>query len=627
MKQRARSARPRWFPAILAAALFLILAPAHAEADDLDIIDCIEPVPEDLQAPLFSGLGDASYPITTRGPDAEKAQRYFTQGMTLLYAFNHPEAIHAFAQAARFDGAAPMAYWGIAMAAGPDINTGATQGCYKLALVAVANAIEKAEAQLLDGMVHPFDASRELAYAKALEQRYRQDAEGELQADTEAYALAMKEVMARFPDDLDAATLYAAALMNITPWKWWKDGNPTAEIVEARRVQRHVLARNPDHLGANHYYIHATEESPWPEEALASAERLMELAPAAGHIQHMPAHIYRRIGDHARATEANYAAVAVDRAYIRQTPATARYPLHYLSHNQHFLTISLTIEGRESEAIASAQQLFELTRDYANDPYNQLFNQTLADVKNDYFFAVPIETAVRFRRWDVLAAFEKEEGASRLIVLRNLSFTAAIWAYAGVLRNLDEEGMSNTTALEGLDAFWTAVDSAPPELTNGNNSAADLFKIANLTLLAQLIEAAPKEDLDAFIEEVKLRLAQSPVLQEEAALLDGAPRDQLVIDLWQQAVAGQDALAYNEPPDWYFPLREALGAAFFRQGRFAEAEAAFRANLERHRGSGRALHGLIESLSAQGKTVPDWLRAQFRRAWKNATAPLSLAKM
>jgi hypothetical protein len=452
-------------------------------------------------------------------------------------------------------------------------------------------------------------------------------AEGELQADTEAYALAMKEVMARFPDDLDAATLYAAALMNITPWKWWKDGKPTAETAEARRVQRHVLARNPDHLGANHYYIHATEESPWPEEALASAERLMELAPAAGHIQHMPAHIYRRIGDHAKATEANYAAVAVDRAYIRQTPATARYPLHYLSHNQHFLTISLTIEGRESEAIASAQQLFELTRDYANDPYNQLFNQTLTDVKADYFFAVPIETAVRFRRWDVLAAFEKEEGASRLIVLRNLSFTAAIWAYAGVLRNLDEEGMSNTTALEGLDAFWTAVDSAPPELTNGNNSAADLFKIANLTLLAQLIEAAPKEDLDAFIEEVKLRLAQSPVLQEEAALLDGAPRDQLVIDLWQQAVAGQDALAYNEPPDWYFPLREALGAAFFRQGRFAEAEAAFRANLERHRGSGRALHGLIESLSAQGKTVPDWLRAQFRRAWKNATAPLSLAKM
>ena len=316
-------------------------------------------------------------------------------------------------------------------------------------------------------------------------------------------------------------------------------------------------------------------------------------------------------------------AVAVARAYIGQTPATALYPLHSLSHNQHFLTVSLTIEGRESEAIASAQQLFELTRDYANDPYDQ----TLADVKTDYFFAVPIETAVRFRRWDVLAAFEKEEGVSRLIVLRNLSYTAAIWAYADVLRSLEEEGMSNTTALDGLDAFWTAVDSAPPELTNGNNSAADLFRIANLTLLARLFEAAAEEDLDVFIEEVKLRLAQSPVLQEQAALLDGAPRDQLVIDLWQRAVAGQDALAYNEPPDWYFPLREALGAAFFRQGRYGEAEATFRENLARHRGSGRALHGLIESLAAQGEAVPDWLRAQFRRAWRNATAQLSLAKM
>jgi len=396
-------------------------------------------------------------------------------------------------------------------------------------------------------------------------------------------------------------------------------------------VLRLVLARHPDHLGANHYYIHATEESPWPEEALASAERLMALAPAAGHIQHMPSHIYRRIGEHAKATEANYAAVAVDLAYIGQTQATARYPLHYLSHNQHFLAVSLTIEGRESEAIAAAQKLFELVKDFADLPYNQLFNQTLADVKTDYFFTVPIEIAVRFRRWDVLAQFEKDERAGQLITQRKLFFTTTIQAYAEVLRILDGESPSEDALLEALESFWTAVDKAPTDLAYGNNSAADIFRIANLVLLARLVEATGEGSLLDVLDTAKMRLSQSPTLAGAVDVLgeanDGRAFGDLEIELWRKAATLQDNLAYNEPPDWYYSVRESLGAAFYRQDRFAEAEAVFREDLVRHRGSGRALHGLIKSLEEQGKPVSAWLEVQFDRAWKNATAEPPLAKM
>ena len=616
--------------ALLLGALLLPLQPDRGLAHGVGTLDCVEPVPEDIKAPLFSGLGDASYPIITRGPDALSAQRYFDQGLTLFYAFKRPAAINAFAQAAHLDPAAPMPHWGIALAAGPGIQGGATQSCYELAVAAAAKALELAEVQLQDPNVYVFEAERELAYARALGARYRQDAEGGFHADPLAYAAEMKRTMADFPDDLEAAALTAAALMNIAPQDWWRNGAPSPEVAEARGLLRQVLARNPDHLGANHHFIYATEGSPWPEEALASAERLPALAPAAGGVRHAPSHIYRRIGAHAKATEANQTAVAAERAHLRQAVTMAPTPLRDLAHSQHSLTRSLALEGRESEAIASALALIDLALSDNGDPESEVFDEPLAEGQADYFLAAALATAAVFRRWDILEQLEKDHGISRVAVLRKLSYTAAIWAYVNLLRSIDEEGeaLSQPETIEALQGFWSAVEAAPADAIHGSNQAMDLFKIANLVLLARLAEALPDETAAAVISDAKLRLAESPGLQEDLNLLDEADRKALAIALWEKAVARQDDLNDNLPSDWYYDTRESLGAALYRQGRFAEAESVFRDGLARQRGSGRLLDGLIESLHGQGKPVPAWLKAQLQEAWKNATAgPLFLNKL
>jgi tetratricopeptide (TPR) repeat protein len=616
---------PVLLPALVVA-VAMATGTAFAYGNDYDVGDCVEPFPDHAVAPRFSGLGDHRYPILTHGPQARRAQTYFDQGITLLYAFNHPEAIHSFAQAAADDPAATMAHWGIAMAAGPDINTGATQACFELAMAAIETAVRTAEASLRAATGDRPQAEREHAYATALRERYRRDGNGDIAVDERAYADAMQAVSQRYPDDLDAATLYAAALMNVDAWRWWVDGEATPEAAVAQAVLRDVLGRDPDHLGANHYFIHATEESPTPEDALAAAERLAALAPASGHIVHMPSHIYRRVGEHARATASNYAAVAADLAYIRQTPATARYPLHYLSHNLHFLTVSLTIEGRESEALAAARQLFENALRWGDDLYNHLHNQTLVDVKEDLFFTVPIETIARFRRWDALLLAEIEEELAAPSSPR-IPFTRVMWRYADALEYLDVGPVDAHGAGARLDAFRAAADGISRDLTHGNNSADDLFRIAHLVLLARAVEAVPAGESAGFIDAAAAATAGSHALGRDADLLDERGGHALIVALLRRAVAREDALDYNEPPDWYFPVREALGAALWRQEKFADAEAVFRQDLEINRGNGRSLFGLIESLRAQGKPVPGWLEAQFEKAWRNATVELSLDTM
>lgn len=348
-------------------ALVLAIHPGNAQASPLNIENCIKALPPGYTEPLFSGLGNHKYPTLTEELNSKKAKDYFNQGMTLLYAFNHPEAIHSFNQAAKYEPEAAMPYWGIAMAAGPDINTIATDKCLNLADEAVQRAIRNAEYKL-----ESKPSSHELDYAKALSKRYYRDKSGKVHHHPKAYADAMAELKDKDKDNPDVLTLYAAALMNIHPWQWWRDNTPSPEILRALQVLIKLLddsshmgkveeLLNPinpaaevpgtqlcddqipkpksKHIGANHYFIHATEESPCPEVALPSADRISELAPAAGHIQHMPSHVYQRIGEYAKATEANYKAVYVDQAYIHQTPETARYPLHYLSHNLHFLVV------------------------------------------------------------------------------------------------------------------------------------------------------------------------------------------------------------------------------------------------------------------------------------------------
>ncbi len=485
-------------------------------------------------------------------------------------------------------------------------------------------------------------------------------------------------------DDLtDVATLYAAALMNISPWRWWNKGEPTEEIANALQVLSKVLNygsndneklvldglhHKPEqdedevrecklggdqipkpeskNIGANHYFSHVTEESLCPQLALPSANRIAELAPAAGHIQHMPSHVYERIGEYAKATEANYKAVYVDRAYIYQTPETARYPLHYLSHNLHFLADSLSIQGRESEAFAAAQELLKNTKKYSVDDYNPLYNQKLVQTRDDYFFTVPIWTAVRFNAWDFLSNIEHKEALFEIFTKRHLPFTETMWTYGQALKYLaTTRDVTMEDALEKLEEFWEEVGQADPKLRYGNNDASKLFRIANLVLVARTLEALTPRVSNDFINEVKNRLENYSVLNQDSGSFDGHTRDERIINTWTKAVNLEDSLNYNEPPDWYYPVRESLGAAYYRQKNFGEAETVFCKNLqihkcdyekeEIHKMNGRALFGLIKSIKAQSdstevqphKEVPEKLKSEFEKAWKNATVELSLKTM
>lgn len=726
----------KYLIAAVVIALVLAIYPGNAQASPLDIEDCIKALPAGYTEPLFSGLGNHKYPTLTEELKSKKAKDYFNQGMTLLYAFNHPEAIHSFNQAANNQVAksapeAAMPYWGIAMAASPDINTGATDACLNLAYKAVELAQKNAKTEL------------EKEIAKALAQRYKHtskepvhalaskvpvklssnvnnkspslnanfqsaravcvDAEGKkvyvdpegkyVCVDAIAYADAMEDLYKYRTQDDDVATLYAAALMNISPWQWWRDNTPSPEIQKAIKVLSQVLKYEPNnneslnkllnydaknsqvlerkpekcevlehkstHIGANHYFIHATEESPCPEVALPSANRIAELAPAAGHLQHMPSHVYERIGKYAKATEANYKAVYVDRAYIYQTPETARYPLHYLSHNLHFLTDSLSIQGRESEALAAAQELFENTKKYSVDDYNPLHNQTLVQVKDDYFFTVPIWTAVRFNAWNFLSSVGFEEVLFRCFTKRNLPFTKAMWQYGQVLKYLSKPNPVTAPGdLAKLDQFWRAVGKAPTTLEYGNNDASKLFRIANLVLVARTLEALPSDVSKDFIDEVKSRVEKYSALKPDSDLFEGdIKREQRIIEIWERAVCVENGkkavclengldnnvcrekgLNYNEPPDWYYPLRESLGAAYYRQENFGEAERVFCEDLQIHncdyenqkihKMNGRSLFGLIKSIEAQpDKEVPQGLKSEFEKAWKNATVEPSLKTM
>lgn len=478
---------------------------------------------------------------------------------------------------------------------------------------------------------------------------------------------------------------------NHCPWQGWRKSKPTPEIEKALPVLKEVFTRKPKHIGANHYFIHATEESPCPEVALSSANRISELAPAAGHIQHMPSHVYQRIGEYAKATEANYKALYVDRAYIRQTPETARYPLHYLSHNLHFLTDSLSIQGRESEALAAAQELFKNIKKYSVDDYNPLYNQKLVQTKDDYFFTVPIWTAIRFNAWDFLSKIKCEEALFEFFTQRDLSFTKAMQSYGQVLKYLaTTRPVTIESALAKLEKFWKKVGQAPPELQYGNNNASDLFRIANLVLVARTLEAlqALPQDIsnnfieavtnrsnsfieevtnksNSFIEKVKNRVEKYPALMKPDSDLfnEGVNPKVRIINIWTKAVNLEDDLKYDEPSDWYYPLRESLGAAYYRQDKYDDAKKVFCKDLQIHncdyenekihKMNGRSLFGLIMSLENQKKKsateseplpiqrVPETefcvnpdkdkvikkLCEEFKEAWKNAPVKPSLETM
>ncbi len=521
--------------------------------------DSGRPVPKSGRpATLMRGLGDHHHPITT---SSAEAQKFFDQGLRLIYAFNHDEAVRAFTRASELDPKAPMPVWGVALALGPNINLDVDPEREKAAYVAVQRALGLVAAARDD----------ERAYVQALAHRYSDDPGADLKALAVTYSRAMHDVAAAHPDDLDAATLYAESLMDLNPFKLWTaDGKPADGTEEIVATLEGVLRRDPRHLGANHYYIHAVEASPHPERALSCAARLPTLAPAAGHLVHMPAHVYMRTGDYAGASRANEAAVQADRAYLRAGgPADGVYPLLYLTHNFQFLSASSGMAGDSGSAERAAAGIAgNMARVPLEGPLLGLV---------EYFMPTPYFVALRFGRWDRLTRMPAPD--PRLVATTAFRHFARAVAFAST-------GAGDRARSESA-AFDQARTQVPPETMLNLNRTDDVFRVARAVLDARLAAAAKDHD--------------------------GA------VAAWRRAVERQDALAYDEPPAWYYPVRESLGGALYAAGRPAEAEAVFRDDLARNPRSGRSLFGLREALRAQGKTVAaDAVDREFRAAWSTA---------
>jgi tetratricopeptide (TPR) repeat protein len=440
--------------------------------------------------------------------------------------------------------------------------------------------------------------------------------------------------------------MYANALLNITPWRWWS-GNaavsdrvvPTPEVETALQVLRKVLARNERHLGANHFFIHAIEESPFSDSALPMADRFRDLVPAAGHIVHMASHVYQRTGRNALASAANYAAIAADRAYVHQVKPRDPYPLHYLGHNIRFLAWTLSIEGRKSEALNMAEELVDNTTRYARDAYLCTHFPEEITLKSDYFYAAPYYLAVRFQDWEFLDRMEAKvsrgirdinqtcdeatrDGGRRWAALTK-PYSDATLAYARAYRKLAQP-LDAAAALEVLSSYWSAIRgtlAANPDLSHGSNRAVSLFRIASLVIINKAQDSTRRSlTLGALQQRIRERLAGSPAqpLSDDVQGVRGTSAEQ-IIAVWRQAVAVQDSLDYDEPPDWYYTLRESLGYAYLDLGQYGDAERTFLEDLVENRLSGRSLFGLKTSIEKQGRPVPPLLEQQFAEAWRNAT--------
>jgi hypothetical protein len=520
-------------------------------------------------AALLSGLGKVHHPIATRSPEA---QRYFDQGLALVYAFNHEEAIRSFRRSAEIDPGAAMPLWGIAYALGPNINMSVDADREKAASEAASKALALASGA----------PENERAYIEAVARRYSDDPEADLHALALDFAEAMGDLSRRYPDDLDAATLYAESMMNLRPWKLWTpDGRPAKGTQEIVAVLESVLRRDPEHLGANHYYIHAVEASPNPERAMASAKRLETLAPGAGHLVHMPAHIYNRAGDYAAASASNAAAAAADRAYFRLRGSEGMYPVMYYGHNLHFLAVTRGMEGKYAQAQRAAADLVAFLAPKV--PTGPLPPEMVAFL--EIFMQIPATMAARFHRWDEVLRAPAPEARYPIATALHHAARGDAFAAKGDTAKAEEERRA-----------FAAIAVVPPEAGYGLNLGADVLEAAGAILDARIAEARG---------------------QTEAA-----------IEAWRRATEADEGQAYSEPPDWFIPPRESLGGALLRAGRPAEAEEVFRAGLERTPRSGRLLFGLMESLKAQGKTADaGWVRRQFEAAWKGADVKLSVADL
>ena len=512
------------------------------------------------KAPLYDNLGNYHYAITTASPDAQK---YFDQGLTLSYAFNHAEAIRAFRQAVSLDSKCAMCYWGIAFAYGPNINAPITPEAAKEAW----QAIEQARA------VSAAAPEKERAFIEALAKRYTADPKAERAPLDRAYAEAMHGVTTRFPDDLDAATLYAQSLMDTSPWNYWeKNGSPRQFTNDVLASLESVLKRKPDHLGAIHLYIHAVEASPDPGRASQYADKLAALVPGAGHLVHMPAHIYLRTGRYNDASVANQHAIKADEAYFKgdAVPGNMTYQVGYYPHNIHFFVAAASMEGRQADALKAADEVrAKVHDDMLRDPGMGGMVQ--------HMYLTPLYTKVRFGLWDAVLA-EPAPPA-------DLPFPSAMWHAS---RGLAHAAQGHIKDAETERAAVAALK---------DNPALKTIAVSSVNFASAIVGIA-HEVLAGEIETRKHRA-------------DEAARH------FTQAAALEDDLTYMEPPDWPIPVRQLQGAALLELGRAKEAEDAFRGDMKKFPDNGWSLSGLQASLERQGRAADAGVvKTRLEQQWR-----------
>ncbi len=511
-------------------------------------------------APVLPGTGENHFPITT---SSERAQLFFDQGLRLTYAFNHQEALRSFKEAVRLDPEAAMAYWGWALVLGPNLNLPMRPDVVTQAY----DAAQKAAA-LKDRV-----SEKERALIVALSRRYRKDPDAEQARFDVAYAKGMKEAHERFPKDNDIATLYAASLMNLSPWNYWtEDGRPKGYTETFLSALEGAMERDPKHEGALHYYIHAVE-SVDPARGEKAADLLTGLAPGAGHLVHMPSHIYMRVGRYRDAFVANENATRADEGYIVACSNQGIYPLTYYPHNIHFLAWAAIMEGKSAEALRASRKVA------GNVPQDMHGNDWAL---YQTFLSMPLYTMVRFGKWDDVLAEPQPRADAH--------YWTGIWHYARGLalthRGRLAEARSELASLETL-----ASDPASMETLVGFSDAKNLLRIAKSVLAGEL--HAVQKDYDAAV---------------------------VALD---RAVRLEESLLYSEPPDWYYPVRHTLGAVLLEAGRADEAERVFWQDLAKNPDNGYALKGLASSLEAQGKNdAAEVARARFDKAWQHADVEL-----
>jgi tetratricopeptide (TPR) repeat protein len=511
---------------------------------------------------LVVGLGDVNHPVSTKNPEAQK---FFNQGLAYMYAFNHEEAVRSFKRAAELDPQLAMAPWGVALALGSNYNLQADAPQLKEAYTYLQKALT----------LSPKSSEHENAYIEALRKRYSNDENADRQKLALEYKYAMGEVVKRFPDDLDAATLYAESMMNLRPWKLWSpDGKPAEGTEEIVAILEGVLRRNPNHTGANHYYIHAVEASSNPERALPSAARLGKLAPKAGHLVHMPSHIYIRTGDYHEAAQVNADAIVADREYIAARGDQNLYSMMYYNHNIHFLAAANAMKGRFADSIKAAHELETNVKPHIK-----------AMPMLEMFMPYSWVALVRFSKWDeILKAAQPQS---------DMKITTAYWYFA---RGMAFAGLNKPADADAeLKALQVLVKTVSPDAGIGNSSAHSVLKVAEHLLAG------------------KIALARG---------------DKTAYTFLRKAVEAEDAVSYNEPADWDIPTRELLGGALLMSGDYAEAEKVFRAEIAKHQRNGRALFGLVESLKRQGKESSALMvQREFEKAWETADTKLSVDQL